>query len=65
MKRKGAIAALEAGLTLGFPTRRRARGLWLRFLGGHEGAKRHGQYYSEQRLYGLLDELGSAHIRSL
>lgn len=40
MKKKGAITALEAGLTLGFPNRRRARGPRLRFLGGHEGAKR-------------------------
>lgn len=65
MKRKGEITALEAGLTLGFPTRRHARGLWLRFLGGHEGAKRHSQCCSEQRLYGLLGELGSARVHSL
>lgn len=50
MKRKGEITAFETGLTLGFHTRRCARGLWLRFLGGHEGAKQHGQYCSDQRL---------------
>ena len=65
MKKKGAITALEAGLTLGFPNRRRARGPRLRFLGGHEGAKRYGQECGDQRLSDLLGGLGSAHIHSL
>ena len=65
MKRKGAITALEAGLILGFPNRKRARGPQLRFLGGHEGAKQHSQDCGEQRLSCLLGGLGSAHIHSL